>query len=298
MAWHTEQQISWDTITGSVIGPTHAKKNTPNQDAFAIEKGTDRLLISLADGHGSDTCFRSHLGSEFAVEAALSVMRSLASSDIEDLSTLEPQKCSAFIKRWAENTLKGWVKAVLDHLRSHPFTNSEVDALDDKGRKNLGGNALLAYGSTLMATLITPNIMLGFNLGDGDMLVYHGRHVDSVMFQDDHAIGNHTYSLCTSGSIGKLAYMYRHTKGVDALLLATDGYRNSYRSADGFLKVGTDMQHLYKKHGATVLQDNLSAWLKETTQGGSGDDITAAMVFFKIEKVKKVKKDKRGKRGK
>lgn len=295
MAWHTDHQISWETITASVIGPTHVKKNTPNQDAFAIEKGADRLLISLGDGHGSDACFRSHLGSEFAVEAALSVMRTIDLLDIDGLTALDPQKCGAFIKRWAENTLKTWVKAVLDHLRAHPFSSLEVDGLDEKARKSLGGNALLAYGSTLMATFITPKIILGFNLGDGDMLVYHGKHVDSFMFQDDHAIGNHTYSLCTSGSMSKLAYLYRETKGVEALLLATDGYRNSYRSAAGFLKVGTDMQHLFKKHGAIVLQDNLSTWLQETTQGGSGDDITAAMVFFKTEKVKKAKKSKRGK---
>ena len=58
------------------------------------------------------------------------------------------------------------------------------------------------------------------------------------------------------------------------VLLATDGYANSFREDRGFLKVGTDLLGMLRSDGLDHVKANLGDWLRETSEGGSGDDIT------------------------
>ncbi|MCK8061361.1 MULTISPECIES: PP2C family serine/threonine-protein phosphatase [unclassified Fusibacter] len=269
--------MSWDVVKGSVIGPSHIKSGLPNQDAFSYEEDNGVHLVGVADGHGSSSCFRSHIGSRLATEAVIRQAKPLSA---EKLDALDEESAYAFTRKWGEKVLKAWVKDVLSHLRENPFTQSEVDGLDDKGRRALGKNALLAYGATLIAVIITPNRILGYNLGDGDLLVAHGRKVICTVYKDDDTIGNSTYSLCTSGSMSKLAHLDMTTEDLDWIMIATDGYRNSFKNEKGFYKVGKDLHKLYRKHGLEVIEKHFEGWLHETTQGGSGDDLTS-LVFFK-----------------
>jgi serine/threonine protein phosphatase PrpC len=268
--------MSWSVVKGSVIGPSHIKAGLPNQDSFSHDSENGVHIIGVADGHGSRTCFRSHIGSKLATDAVIHEAKPL---DVEKLDALDNELAFAFTRKWAEKVLKAWVIAVLAHLKEHPFTSIEVDGLDAKGRHSLGKNALLAYGATLIAVIITPNRILGYNLGDGDLLTAHGKKVTNTVFKDDDTIGNSTYSLCTSGSMSKLAHVNMPTKDLDWIMLATDGYRNSYRNEKGFYKVGKDLLKLHHKHGKNVIEENFNTWLSETTTGGSGDDLTAIVLF-------------------
>jgi hypothetical protein len=62
------------------------------------------------------------------------------------------------------------------------------------------------------------------------------------------------------------------------LLLSTDGYANSFSQDADFLKVGFDLFQLGRSQGLDVISANLESWLVETSNGGSGDDITLAMI--------------------
>jgi hypothetical protein len=62
------------------------------------------------------------------------------------------------------------------------------------------------------------------------------------------------------------------------VLLSTDGYANSFRSDDDFLKIGQDYLEIIREQGIASLAEELPAILTEATQQGSGDDITLAIL--------------------
>jgi hypothetical protein len=62
------------------------------------------------------------------------------------------------------------------------------------------------------------------------------------------------------------------------VLLSTDGYANSFRSDEDFLKIGQDYLEIIREQGIASLAEELPAILTEATQQGSGDDITLAIL--------------------
>jgi hypothetical protein len=62
------------------------------------------------------------------------------------------------------------------------------------------------------------------------------------------------------------------------VLLATDGYPNSFRSDQDFLKIGSDYLAAIGQQGLSKLAGELPEILRETSRLGSGDDITLAIL--------------------
>jgi hypothetical protein len=62
------------------------------------------------------------------------------------------------------------------------------------------------------------------------------------------------------------------------VLLATDGYANSFREDAGFLRIGGDLLEMIRQDGIEGVDGNLETWLNEASELGSGDDITVALV--------------------
>ncbi len=298
------------TVVGATtIGATHIKRNQPNQDALLIKvlpnkiagvSATEQMAkaFCLSDGHGSKRCFRSHIGAQFAVESLVEAFEVHLAPLCEALDALDPSvlrtgMCGVgkppleALRPLAERALKGWVQKVMAHLKEHPFQLEEVDALDYAGKRALGGNALLAYGATLLGVLIVGNRMVGINLGDGDLIVYTNKSSAHHKYEDHNTIGDHTYSLCTSGALAYWYYIVRGLEDVDAIFAATDGYRNSYRDLKGFEQVGTDIVKLSAKKGVSTIEENWESWLSETSRLGSGDDISAAIALFTHAKKEK-----------
>jgi hypothetical protein len=63
------------------------------------------------------------------------------------------------------------------------------------------------------------------------------------------------------------------------LLLSTDGYSNSFASPDAFLKAGADYLNAIRTEGAEGVRKELPKWLVETSENGSGDDITVGIIY-------------------
>jgi serine/threonine protein phosphatase PrpC len=61
--------------------------------------------------------------------------------------------------------------------------------------------------------------------------------------------------------------------------LCSDGYINSYTSPIEFETVIKDIKQLLFEQGAEKVQAMLPDWLNETSQQGSGDDITIALLY-------------------
>ncbi|MGC9397355.1 MAG: protein phosphatase 2C domain-containing protein, partial [Anaerolineae bacterium] len=195
------------------------------------------------------------------------------------------------IKRTAEERLPGevvrrWRMAVSRHLDEHPITQEELETLEErrdaKARRSIEKAPQVAYGATLLSVLITSGFILYMQLGDGDILtVADNGEVTRPMARDPRLIANETTSLCMHDAWREVQIKFQALYGPHPalILLSTDGYANSFVNEDAFLKVGSDILDILRTDGVEVVEQNLSDWLKDASQAGSGDDITMGLVF-------------------
>ena len=277
----------WRVIGQSVRGASHVRGGLPNQDAILwwppSQHGPPSILV-VSDGHGSEKSFRSQIGSRLAVETTVSLMRELLAGQPTPWNL-------SIVKRTAEDRLpqemvRGWQVAVDDHLSAHPFTEGELAKLEQKrgarGLKEVLDNPRLAYGATLLAALVTPEFLLFLQLGDGDILTVLGNgDVERPLPRDARLIANETTSLCMPRAWREVQLRFQARYGdVPALiLLATDGYANSFVNESAFLKVGSDLLSILRDDGSEAVSDNLPAWLRDASEAGSGDDISLGILY-------------------
>jgi len=215
------------------------------------------VLLALADGHGSRRSPRSGRGADLAVDLACDLWSKDASG--EDL---------------AERLVRDWVRAVEEELRLLPIDPTEPDEAD-------AGPGTVAYGSTLLAAVLS-GAALFLQLGDGDIVVAEGdRPVVRPLPGDPHHVGEDTASLCLPAA----ATFFRSVKIPLApdqpvlVLLATDGYAKSFATDAGFLQVASDLQAMILDEGLDRIGGHLQGWLREVSDKGSGDDVTAGLAW-------------------
>lgn len=281
-----EQTIAWRAIGKSVRGASHIRDNKPNQDAISWSSGENEglpLIMAISDGHGSQRSFRSDTGAAFAVDALSACLSEFAlrlSSHVPH-STLE-QDAGNNLPRELEYR---WKRAVLDHLTTHPFADGEAETLyvyqEDDDDESPMINPFLAYGATALGVLITPTYRLYLQLGDGDMLnVYTDGKTERPLPDDPRLIGNATTSLCARHAARDVRLTVQPCEGElpELILVSTDGYANSFKNDNEFLRVGPDILDIIRTDGLDHIQRHLHDWLEETTRVGSGDDITLGIL--------------------
>lgn len=266
------QSLRWRVIGKKVIGAAHQQQGKPCQDREKIHN-EEITVLAVADGHGSPNSPFSDTGAELAVTSAVEICRDFYAKT-KDLGLTA-------IKRYAEEELpklivKEWVKRVEeDYLKNGTLT---------KGMKPLEGRSLLIkYGSTLLVSLICPEYILFLQLGDGDILMVNGEgQVQQPIRRDPRLLGNETTSLCSPQAWKEMqtAFLTYHESPPRLILLSTDGYSNSYKSREDFLKVARDYDQLAREQGISVIEEKLAEWLEEVSAQGSGDDITVCLAFL------------------
>ncbi len=271
----------WQAAGQSVRGAAHERSGMPNQDAICWRPDSgagSSLVLAVADGHGSTRYPRSHIGASLAVETATQLVHDFLSgqADAENLS---------LVKRAAEEWLpralvRGWREAVGDHIKANPFSEVELDALG-RGNGNDPDKLTTAYGATIVTAAVAERFVLYLQLGDGEILTVTDRGVVSKpLVKDDRLFGNETTSLCTpdAWSDFRVSFQPITHKQPALILLATDGYPNSFRDEAGFLKVGSDILKTIRAEGLGQVKENLAGWLSDSTHAGSGDDVTLGIL--------------------
>jgi hypothetical protein len=279
-------RTQWRAIGQSVRGAAHLRTGLPNQDAIRWLPASGigpPLILAVSDGHGSAKYFRSHVGAERAVEVAAWVIQDLLDGQPD------PTNLSA-IKRTAEDRLpqevvRRWKESVAEHLRQSPLTPDELGALERRdgvaARQVIVDDPILAYGATVLAVLVAEEFILYLQLGDGDILVVaEDGGITRPLERDVRLFANQTTSLCSTDAWRDVQVRFQAL--VDpppaVILLATDGYANSFVNEAAFLQVGTDVWDLIRTEGLEVVQGNLATWLNEASRAGSGDDITLGIL--------------------
>lgn len=267
----------WQLLRASVRGAAHHRSGQPNQDAARrFQLAGQAQMLALADGHGSTKSFRSQCGARLAVLAAQQVCKHLV--EFEHLS-----QC----KHWAEEQLpvavvRQWQERVERRLARQPFTAAELAPLNDAARRQLENQPLIAYGSTLLAVIVAPKFILYLQLGDGDLLTMTTEgNIVRPFAKDARLIANETTSLCSEKAWNEMQICFQPLAGAPPtlILMATDGYANSYRDEESFQQVAREYWELLRGADQAAVKPYLRDWLNDISQHGSGDDISLGLIW-------------------
>ncbi len=276
----------WRTLKCHVKGANHAVC----QDRCEVRgDGTDCVVAAVADGHGGKKYFRSDQGARIAVEVALA-----AAQQGPGEGRWTQEEAETLAKDIAER----WHSQIGAHAEGHPFTAEEERLLGQPAGIPPEFQRLVPYGTTLLLALLGPGFLACVQLGDGDILaVTDGDAVERPIPIDPTLIANETHSLVSfhedrqaaEGSPTlryepwRLARVAFHDAGPLAepklLLLASDGYGNSFREPIGLERAATDYAAAIRSRGVPAVEAEMEGWLRETTDGGSGDDVSVVLVF-------------------
>ncbi len=265
--------IQWRIIGDSVKGALHHRNGKPNQDAWARSKAVH--CVAVADGHGSAKHQRSDIGAQLAVEVTIELLEEFANQPydvrlIKEASSYLPGKI-----------VQAWREAVVDdHQKHEPAQN-----IDEASATVEQDDAVVysLYGTTLLAALVTEDYVLYLQIGDGNVLVLNDAgETEPPLPQNASFIANETNSLSQANAANhfeqKIVFFAYQSPPV-LISLCSDGYINSYTSSIEFETVIKDIKQLLFEQGAEKVQAMLPDWLNETSQQGSGDDITIALLY-------------------
>jgi serine/threonine protein phosphatase PrpC len=232
--------------------------------------------MAVADGHGNAGSFRSGAGAELAVRTAIALLRELAARGPE---TDIPAVAADWLPR---ELVARWREAVVGHLASNPFSAADLEIVR---ARSTAAQSLEApwqvYGSTVLGVLATATHVVYVQLGDGDILIVSAAgQVSRPWPRDPRLLGVETTSLCGQEARPDTRVMVQAITG-DAptlVLLATDGYANSFREDEGFLRIGADILDIIRQEGMEKVGQSVEGWLSEASECGSGDDITMGIL--------------------
>lgn len=253
-------------VAGATVpGAVHLRAGRPNQDAvrWLPRAGEgERVVMAVSDGHGSPASPRSGLGAALAVEIATDVLWQLA-------HPISPAVLAAAVTTMVTR----WTSQVLEHLARYPLTAAALGRPSD-GDLDRPECPTVIYGSTLLFAVVSVHELALGQVGDGDVVVVDDTgQAARPLPADERLMAHVTTSLSDDDAVGNI-----RTTIVDAgrsrlVLLATDGYANSFRNDDAFLQVGPDVLRTADAEGIDSIRVSLPGWLAETTREGAGDDI-------------------------
>lgn len=277
----------WRCAIASVKGASHGRSGMPNQDHVGWREVGEATILCLSDGHGSARYFRSHLGSTFAVEAGLAVLeRFLKEADrLDERANRWPLIEREVEEKLPRDIVKDWRDRVARHLASNEFTAEELARVG--GRKGEGALKLeadggTAYGATFLAVVLAPELIFCLQNGDGDILVVdEDRSARWILPADQRLMANETTSLCDRDAWKDFRTSFQRLaqQAPPLILASTDGYINSFSSAGGFQQVGGDILEMARTEGFDYVEKHLEQWLEESSERGSGDDISAGILY-------------------
>ena len=271
----------WLTFHKTVRGSSHTKKGLPCQDASYSEDTDEYVLLTVSDGHGDSSCIRSDAGSEIAVKAAGQCLREFAESLLENEELYQLLKLEnhqkELVRRLTDSIISSWSDQVIQHFQSHPLETAELEMLGYTEEKVFSREEIEHYyGATLLAAVMTGNLLLMIQQGDGRCVILTDHGAEEPVPWDERCYSNVTTSLSDKDASTRIRYamIFTDETPVAACFLTSDGVEDSYRDMDGTYRL------LKKLTCASVKESQFPQYLEqmvsELSELGSGDDTTVA----------------------
>lgn len=292
----------------SVSGPKYADKGWACQDRSETLEFDDNQFIAVADGHGSNNCFRSDIGAQAAIESAIRKTWMYRVCDcLKDRkyrlhdSAVNNFKFAVW-REWQEEVKVHWdaYYELHDHLGE---TEARYSSVSEKYKKRYETEDLsqrylyTAYGTTLMFAISTGRQILILQIGDGTcaVLKQNGEWYCPVESDEDNYM-NVVVSLCEEKAYLKMRHVILDCNDDSdempvAVFLSSDGL-------DDCFPVYENERHLFELYTViieNILRSGFAATEDEVTKEllpgltsmGSNDDISLA--YFVTENIESLK---------
>ncbi|HAG69994.1 MAG TPA: hypothetical protein DCL38_08475 [Lachnospiraceae bacterium] len=252
-------------------GASHNRAGIEWQDHWRkIDYVKGVSIISVADGHGSDKCPYSAEGARLATRVFCNLMLEYYNS-YDDLSTLE-----TFLNREGDVRLARTIDL---------SWKEEVLSAQEREGRDIGlseREIYTLYGTTLLGMMITEGFVFSLQIGDGD-IVFADRENTGFLVDADRLLGVETHSLSSENAWKNAVTAVMNKEPDEGLpymyMLSTDGFSNSFANRGAFLATCREYYEMIGKHGVKTIKEHLKGWLRETSELGCGDDITAVFAY-------------------
>ncbi len=269
----------WETFSESVQG-INKKLNQDYGTAEGQGSTEDPLVLAVADGHGAARHARSDVGARRAVALfagharefagfARSLVREESRGGLSRLMNYAQHDMPRrLVAAWQQDVLGHW-----DRMRKRSGAGTPPPDTADAEK-------LLLYGTTLIGALLTPQLFVAWQLGDGELAVVErdGR-IGFPLAPAETDLGDETESMCSHRAWSLMRVHWSPVVGPDRMprliTLSTDGLSKSFASSEGFPRFMAGLDRRLVDEGAKEVRAVLPQWLRQAARH-SGDDTTMA----------------------
>ena len=268
----------WVSFAETSIGYSHIKAETECEDSSGAYSDENMNICVVADGHGSKQYFRTKKGASFAVEAAISnIKRFVTTTDKSELF----ENTDEHFKNLAKNILKSWNELVSCDYAENPFSEEELYDIPEKYKIKYENpeNVNYAYGTTLIAFVVTKNYSFGLQLGDGKCVILNSdrKYIQPIPW-DDNCQMNVTTSICDKNALQEFRF-YISEKLPIAAFCGTDGIDDSYTGDDDLASFYNGVLSIFAQYGYETGVSEVNEYLPILTKKGSMDDVSVAGII-------------------
>lgn len=257
-------------------GSSHIPAGKPCQDYAASSYTKDYAIGIVADGHGSERYFRSERGARYAVEVTMAILEELLTStrNMRQLPEGDWQKqiAASIISRWNDR--------IEQDRAEEAFTDEELGALTDSDRQEIeAGRWQFAYGTTLIAAVLTRDCLFGLQIGDGKCVAVDAAgQMQQPIPWDERCFLNRTTSLCDNDAISLFRFAYMTRDLPVAVFVASDGVDDTYTTDERLYAFYQALWKMLQADTDKAVAD-LQDFLPRMSEQGSHDDISIAGVI-------------------
>jgi len=273
--------MAWKVAAKCVEGALHKRMKIECQDRVLYNSFENDVVLAVADGHGSNQSPKSHIGADLAVTSAEKVLREFS---VKIAPTMTLSSCNRYVREQIPKSIvKEWRKSVERKQTKNPAKKEKIGEYRKNAQTNRDKESFyVLYGSTLLSILVSERFIYFFQIGDGDIVVSEpDGSISRPIMDDSRLIFNETTSLCLPHAWDDARSHFRvlESHPPSLILAATDGYSNSFKSEEDFIKNISDFASIIRSEGFKYLNDNLENWLTQTSIKGSGDDIGLGIIW-------------------
>jgi hypothetical protein len=298
--------MNYQVFHSSARGENHKtppEKECQDYSISYVDKTQAKAIV--ADGHGSDNCFRSAIGSKIAAIRA-------AAGIAEFIRTIEEERGGGIfgkkgnpppqddgekkVQGLVKNIVVSWHMEVERHYKANHFKVEEIAGATEKYQKryNAGEQLYRAYGTTLIAVAATEDYWFGIHIGDGKCTAFYPDGTwDQPIPWDDRCFLNETTSVCDEDAIegARVYYRTRNEKEMPVMVFVnSDGVDDSYPAGNNekylaglYRTIAFNFIDEIKKAGTAVGFESgvtqVKEFLPDLSKRGSHDDISIAALI-------------------
>ena len=262
----------------SAQGASHIKKNKECQDSSLSFENDSYAIAIVCDGHGGDDYVRSAVGSRLACEITEQNIQGFVESiNAEELRS----KSTEHIKTLEASIINAWNEAIYAHYEEHEFTDSETTVLSPKAKKRYLEDKRIesAYGTTLIAVVVTHEYWFGIHIGDGKCVAIspEGKFVQPIPW-DSKCFLNATTSICDTDALNSFRHFYSEKLPV-AVFVGSDGIDDCFNSTQQLNNLYKTVLYSFATSDFDEAVSGLADYLPRLSAKGSGDDVSIAAVL-------------------